>query len=387
MEPNIMPAASRRSVARVSNLPRAAIQLCKDTILGFLEDEALSHGAAIAFYTVTSMAPLLLVIIAIVGLAYGQDAARGAIVGQLSGLTGPESANFFQSMIDNASNKSSGILASVIGAVTLLITTSGVFGEMQSALNAIWKAKPTGTTVSRLVRARAASFGLVVALGFLLMTSLVVSAALAAFGDYMKAVWPNFGVLVQVLNVVVSLALISLLFGAIFKVLPDRRLEWKDVIIGAIASALLFSLGKYLIAVYLASSGAATTYGAAGALILLLLWIYYSVQTFLLGAEFTKAYARRFGSHRDATVHQSPPVTVGSRPSAVPRAARAQSAGHVIEFHVIRDGAVIYRQVFAQHSAWLYPAMTGLALGAYVNASPSTNFTDDDIVLKWVDTE
>ena len=275
--------------------------LCKETLRGFINDNSLSHGAAIAFYTVTSMAPLLLVVTAVAGIAFGDAAARGAIVTQLSGLTGQGSASFFQGMIESASTKSSSAIATIIGTVTLLITISGVFGEMQSALNAIWKVKTADTSVSRLVRARAVSFGLVVALGFLLMTSLALSAALAAFGDYMKAVWPSSTFLLEILNFISSLLLITVLFGALYKVLPDRNLEWKDVTIGAISSAILFSAGKYLIAAYLASSGIATTYGAAGALILLLLWVYYSVQIFLLGAEFTKAYAQRYGSRKNKT--------------------------------------------------------------------------------------
>ncbi len=278
---------------------KEAFELCKDTVQSFIKDDSLSRGAAIAFFAVTSMAPLLLVVTAVAGMAFGETAARGAIVTQLSGIAGPESASFFEAVIKSASVKSSGLIATVIGTVTLIITVSGVFGEMQSALNAIWKVKTSDTTVSRLLRARAASFGLVVALGFLLMTSLALSAALAAFGDYIKLVWTGYEAIVEILNFVSSLVLIAVLFGAIFKVLPDRSLQWKDVVIGAISSALLFSAGKYLIAAYLASSGIATTYGAAGALILLLLWVYYSVQIFLLGAEFTKAYAQRFGSRKN----------------------------------------------------------------------------------------
>jgi membrane protein len=273
--------------------------LCKVTVTNFIKDDSLSRGAAIAFFAVTSMAPLLLVLTAVAGMAFGETAARGAIVTQLSGIAGPESASFFEGIIKSASVKSSGVIATLIGTVTLIITISGVFGEMQSALNAIWKVQTTDTTVSRLLRARAASFGLVVALGFLLMTSLALSAALAAFGDYIKLVWTGYEAVLGILNFVISLVLIAVLFGAIFKVLPDRSLQWKDVVIGAITSALLFSAGKYLIAAYLASSGIATTYGAAGALILLLLWVYYSVQIFLLGAEFTKAYAQRFGSRKN----------------------------------------------------------------------------------------
>ena len=273
-----------------------ASMLIRQTINGFIEDEALTSGAAIAFYTVTSIAPLLLIVTAVAGLVFGHDAAQGAIVDQLSSLTGPQTADFLQTLIQNASTKSSGILASLLGTITLLVTVSGVFGEMQAALNRIWNVETQVTTVSRLLRARAIGFGLVVALGFLLTTSLAVSAALAGLGHYLNRTWPGWGPLLGFINFVISFLLIAVLFGALFKVLPDRRIAWRDVTIGAMVSSALFSIGKYLIAAYLGSSGVASTYGAAGALILLLLWVYYSVQIVLLGAEFTKAYAHTMGS-------------------------------------------------------------------------------------------
>jgi membrane protein len=271
-------------------------KLVKDTVLSFINDEALSRGAAIAFYTVTSIAPVLLIVIAIAGLAFGRDAAQNAITTQLSSLMGQQTAEVLQSAVASAAGKSSGIVASIVGIITLFATASGVFGEMQSALNAIWKAKPKGTTVSRLIRARATSLGLVAALGFLLMVSLVVSAALTAFGDQLNAILPFGTLFLSVVNVIVSLGLISILFAAIYKVLPDRHLEWRDVIVGAVATAILFTIGKSLIGWYIGSSAVASSYGAAGALIVLLFWVYYSVQIFLLGAEFTKAYANRHGS-------------------------------------------------------------------------------------------
>ena len=214
---------------------------------------------------------------------------------------GKESADLVQTTVQSASGKSSGILASVVGAIALLITASGVFGEMQSALNMIWKAQPHGTTVSRLVRARAASLGLVAALGFLLLVSLVISAILSGLGSYIDAVLPFGALILHLLNFVVSFALISVLFGAIYKVLPDAELSWRDVLIGAMVTALLFNLGKFLIGLYLAHSAVASSYGAAGALIVVLLWIYYSAQIFLLGAELTKIHASRRGT--PAAIH------------------------------------------------------------------------------------
>jgi membrane protein len=272
----------------------APVKLFKDTVLAFIDDEALRRGAAIAFYAVTSIAPVLLIVIAIAGLAFGQDAAENAIKGQLSALMGEQTADVVQTAVANASGKSSGILATLIGIATLIATASGVFGEMQSALNAIWKVQPSGTTLSRLVRARAASLGLVAALGFLLMVSLVVSAGLTAFGNYLNSLFPFGALVLSILNVVVSLLLISLLFAAIYKVLPDRHLKWRDVIFGAVVTAVLFTIGKALIGWYIGSSAVASSYGAAGALIVLLLWVYYSAQIFLLGAEFTKVFTEGY---------------------------------------------------------------------------------------------
>jgi membrane protein len=270
--------------------------ILRDTGLSFIEDEALSRGAAMAFYAVTALAPIMLIVIAIAGLVFGRDAAEHALTGEFESLMGQQSAEMLQTLIQNASKKSSGILATIVGIVTLLITASGVFGEMQSALNKIWEAKPTGTTVSRLIRARAASLGLVATLGFLLLISLVVSAGLTAIGDIVEASFPFGKLILSVLNFVISFALMSMLFAAIYKVLPDKELLWGDVIIGAVATSFLFTIGKSLIGLYLGSSAVASSYGAAGALIIIMLWTYYSSQIFLLGGEFTKVYAHRHGS-------------------------------------------------------------------------------------------
>jgi membrane protein len=268
--------------------------LLEDAVLAFIEDEALTRGAAIAFYTVTSIAPVLLIVIAIAGLAFGQVAAEDAIREQLQTLMGEQTAAVVQSAIANASGRTSGIVASVVGIITLFVTASGVFGEMQAALNVIWKAQPVGTTMSRLIRARAASLGLVAALGFVLMISLVVSAALTAFGTYLNSIIPFGRLILTMLNDLFSLLLLSALFAALYKVLPDRHLQWRDVILGAVVTAVLFTIGKSLIGLYIGSRAVASTYGAAGALIVLLLWVYYSAQIFLMGAEFTKVFSRGY---------------------------------------------------------------------------------------------
>ena len=270
-------------------------KMLKQTLLAFINDEALSRGAAIAFYTVTSIAPVLLIVIAVAGLAFGREAAQNALLSQLSDLMGQQTAEVVQTAVASAGSKSSGILATIVGIVVLLVTASGVFGEMQAALNAIWKAKPKGTTVSRLIRARATGLGLVVSLGFLLMVSLVVSTALTAYGNYLDTILPSGKLILTVLNGAVSLILISFLVAAIYKVLPDRDLEWGDVVVGAVVTGVLFTIGKSLISWYIGSSAVASSFGAAGALMVLLLWVYYSAQIFLLGAEFTKVFAGRHG--------------------------------------------------------------------------------------------
>ena len=278
-----------------------AWELAKDTVKGFIADEALSHGASIAYYTLFAVAPVLLIIIAIAALVFGQDAAEAAIVAQLSGLMGESTAKVLEEIVHKVGDREGGVWATVVGAGALILTATGVFGEVQSSLNVIWKAKDSKTkerrsTLSRLARARAASLGLVVTSGFLITVSLATSAALEALSGYLRGVFPGAETLLTIVDFVISTALIGFLFAAIYKVLPDKPIAWRDVAIGALATALLFEGGKYLIALYIGKSDIASTYGAAGALVVLLLWIYYTAQIFLLGAEFTHAYAQRYGS-------------------------------------------------------------------------------------------
>ena len=276
----------------------AAWHLLRDTFSGFIEDEALSWGASIAYYTLFSIAPVLLVVVAIVGLVFGREAAEGAIVYQFSVLMGHQTAEALQGMVESAAKPRAGAWATIIGLVVLLIAVSGVFGEVQSAMNAIWKAAPPETsTLTRLMRARLVSLGLVVTAGFLLTVSLVASAALATFSNYLAFVFPAVQAVLNVVDVVLSALLMFGLFAAMFKVLPDCDVAWRDVAMGALATTLLFEGGKYAIALYIGQSNVASSYGAAGALIVLLVWIYYSAQIFLLGAEFSRAYAKRYGSH------------------------------------------------------------------------------------------
>jgi membrane protein len=278
--------------------------LIKATVNGYIDDNALSRGAAIAYYTVFSLAPILVIVVAIAGLVFGETAAQGALARQIEGLMGHDAAIAVQGMVRSAWQSRSGTLATIIGLVTLLITASGVFGEMQSALNAIWRTEPQGTTVGRLVRARALSLGLVAALGFLMMVSLVVSAAITVVQTYIGGILPEAAFLISLLNFAISFVLITLLFAAIYKILPDKQLHWRDVGIGAVVTALLFEVGKTAIGLYIGSTAVASSFGAAGALAIVLLWVYYSSQIFLLGAEFTRAYAERRGA--PATISPAP---------------------------------------------------------------------------------
>ncbi|MDR3536238.1 MAG: YihY/virulence factor BrkB family protein [Acetobacteraceae bacterium] len=272
---------------------RTAWSLTKATVTSFMDNGGLSRGAAIAFYALTSIGPVLLIVVAVAGLALGEDAARGALMDRLSAVMGQQSAAFLQTAIGSASNHGSGVIATIIGIVSLIITASGVFGEMQTALNVIWQAKPEGDTIGRLVRSRLTSLGLVVALGFLLLVSLVVGAAIAAVGQALDTVVPFGQFLLQFLDALISLCMLGLIIAAIYKVLPDCHLRWRDVVVGSLVTALLITIGKLAIGIYIGQSGVASSYGAAGSVLAALFWIYYSAQIFLLGAEFTRAYALR----------------------------------------------------------------------------------------------
>lgn len=270
----------------------------RSAVTGFFDDNALSHAAAIAFYAATSLAPILLIVLAVAGFATGRDAAEIAISAQLTGLIGPQGADLLKATIENAS-RNQGTLASIVAVVTLLVGASGVFGEMQSTLNLIWKVRPQKTSLFSLARTRIASLGLVGALGFLLLVSLAASAAISAAGGVMTSRLPIGEFVLSASNTLVSLILVAVLFGAIFKVLPDRTLSWRDVRFGAVVTAVLFTVGKSLIGWYLGTSAIASSYGAAGSLIVLLLWVFYSSAIFLFGAEITRAVAVRFGSRPD----------------------------------------------------------------------------------------
>lgn len=292
----------RPGAARSAGMFHKAWHLLTSTAEGYMARDSLSRGAAIAYYTVFSLAPVLVIVIAIAGLFFGEEAARGAIVGEIGGMMGKDGAAAIQSMIHGASSHHSGYLATGIGIVTLIVTASGVFTEMQTALNAVWQARPQVGAVSQLVRVRLMSLGLVMALGFLLLVSLVVSTALSALDAWFAGVLPGWHILMRGISLLVSLVLVAVLFGAIYKALPDRRIAWGDVAVGAVVTTILFEIGKYLIGLYLGHSATASVFGGASTLAVVLLWIYYSSQIFLFGAEFTRAYAETHGTHAPAPI-------------------------------------------------------------------------------------
>ncbi len=277
---------------------RAALALLQQTIAGFLADGAVGRGAAIAYYTVFSIAPILVIAIAVAGLAFGETAVRGAIAEELADLLGPEAAQAVQTMVRGAANRTNGVLATALGVATLVLGASAVFGELQQALNHIWRVPPRPNlrgAVAQYLRARAAGVGLVLATGFLLSVSLVASTALVAVGTWAGHLLPMAQHVLALADAALSFLLVAALFAAIYKVLPDRRVAWADVAVGALLTAALFTVGKNGISWYVGSSGFASTYGAAGAVMVLLLWVYYSAQILLLGAEFTKAWATQRG--------------------------------------------------------------------------------------------
>ena len=255
-------------------------------------------GAALAYYTVFSLAPLLIIAIAIAGLVFGQEAAQGQIFEQLRGLIGEESGKAMQDMVQNANAKpATGVVATLVGVATLLFGASGVFGQLQTSLNTIWEVQPKpGRGILGILRDRILSFGFILVIGFLLLVSLLLTAGIALLAQWFGGMFPGMEALAQVLNFVLSLALVTLLFAMIFKFLPDAKIAWHDVWIGAFITALLFTVGKFALGLYLGKSGVGSSYGAAGSLIILLLWVYYSSQILFFGAEFTQVYANRFGA-------------------------------------------------------------------------------------------
>jgi membrane protein len=278
---------------------RSLWTLVKEAYNEWSADNAFRLGASLSYYTVFSIAPLLVLTMAVVGLVFGQEAAQGEIMGQVRGLMGSEVASTIESMVGSSQNRASGIFASVISVLTLLLGASGVFVELQDSMNIIWNAPARQSAgIWAFIKGRLLSFAMVIGIGFLLLVSLVVSAALSGLAEYMTPMLPEplSGWMLPVIHFSVSLAVIALLFAVMFKVLPDVENRWRDVWPGALITALLFTVGKFAIGLYLGRSGVASSYGAAASFILLLLWVYYSSLILFFGAELTQVYARRAGA-------------------------------------------------------------------------------------------
>lgn len=276
----------------------AAFRILKDTFTSFLEDRALKFSASLSYYTTFSLAPLLLLMISLAGVFFGREAIQGQIFGEINGLIGNQAAAQIQEIIKNMELSGETTTAVIIGGITLLIGATSVFGEIQDSINIIWrvKAKPKRGWL-KLIKDRLLSSSLIVGLGFLLIVSLVINGALAALNDWLKYYFPNVTVFIfQVSSVLMSFIVITTLFGVIFKVLPDAKIAWKDVRAGAFFTACLFMLGRFLIGLYIEYSGTGTAYGAAGSLIVILVWVYYTAAILYFGAEFTRVYAEYIGA-------------------------------------------------------------------------------------------
>jgi membrane protein len=286
-----------KTIANHPSIPKAFWNLLKATASEWSRDGAPRLGAALAYYATFSLAPLLIIAIAISGLVFSREAATGQIVGQIQDLVGQDTARAIQAMIEKSNQPATDVFTSLVGIVALLFGASGVFGELQQSLNTIWDIEPKPKRgVMETVKDKFFSFSMVVGTGFLLLVSLIISAALAAIGNIVTGLMPGWEIISQIINFIISLVVITALFAVGFKYVPDAKIAWADVWIGATVTALLFMVGKALIGLYIGYSALSSTYGAAAALAVILVWVYYSAQILFFGAEFTQVYANTYGS-------------------------------------------------------------------------------------------
>ncbi|MFO1420568.1 MAG: YihY/virulence factor BrkB family protein [Candidatus Competibacteraceae bacterium] len=279
---------------------QAIPDLLKAAAVNWVHDYAQSMGAALAFYTMFSIAPLLLIVISIAGLVFGEEAARGEIFNQLDSMLGAQGALAVQSLIESAGKPATSVPASVFGLVFLFIGATSVFGELQDALDRIWRAPARAghSGLWRLLRARLLSFGMILGIGFLLVVSLAFSAGLAALSKYWNPLFDGWATLANTIELTLGVVLSTAVFAMIYKTMPRVRIDWTDVWVGATVTSLLFLAGKFLIGAYIGRTGISSAFGAAASLVVVLLWVYYSAQIFLFGAEFTWVYSHRFGSRK-----------------------------------------------------------------------------------------
>jgi membrane protein len=313
-----------------------ALQLIKDTFSEWSEDKVPRLAAALAYYTAFALAPLLLIAIAVAGLVFGREAATNQIGQQLAGLLGPTAADAVNAMVKAAgANQGGGIIASIIGVATLLFAASGVFGELQDSLNTIWEVQPKPNQgLMATIKQRFFSFAMVLGVGFLLLVSLALSAALGAVGGIVAGEQAAQSLIWKAINFVVSFGVTTLLFALIYKVLPDVKIQWRDVWIGALVTALLFTLGKAALGWYLGRPGTTSTYGAAGSFVALLLWVYYSAQILFFGAEFTQVYAKAYGSKIEPAENAVPVTEETRAQQGIPRREQTEQTVQLLERQV-----------------------------------------------------
>jgi membrane protein len=273
-------------------------ELAKKSVLQWFDDDPFQMAAALSYYTLFSLAPLIIIAISIAGFAFGREAAQNQIVATLQGMIGQESAQAVQGIVENASKQpKTGIISTVIGVVALIFGAGGVVGQLQTSLNRLWGVTPKPNQgIWVFVRQRFISYAMILAIGFLLLVSLMVSAVISGLTQWMGTLLGGADIIAHALDLLVSFIFATALFAMIYKFLPDVDIRWRDVWVGAVITSVLFSLGKFLIGIYLGSSGVSSTYGAAGSLITVLLWVYYSSLIFFLGAEFTQVYAGEYGA-------------------------------------------------------------------------------------------
>ena len=338
--------------------------MIKASLAAWLDDYAPSMGAALSYYTVFSLAPLLVIVISVAGLIFGADAVRGAIFSQIDGLMGADAARGIQDLLSSVSKPSTGILGTILGVVVLLIGATTVFGELQDALDRIWRApaRATSSGLLTLVRTRMLSFGMILGIAFLLMISLVTGAAIAAFGTWWGGWFAGWEVLLQIINAVIGFLMTTAVFALIYKLMPRVKVGWGDVWVGAAVTALLFTVGRLLISLYIGKTGVASGFGAAGSVAVIFVWVYYSSQIFLVGAEFTWVYAQRMGSRRHIA-KPTPEVACGAPP--VPERSAVQTLHDDAQRAVGAVGAVGATGGFADAalSAKHVPRAHALAFG------------------------
>jgi len=307
--------------------PKIIFEMLKETYSEWSEDKASRLAAALAYYTVFSLAPLVVIVLAILGFFFSGNRVEEFLIEQFGGLVGPEGAEITGQIIENANQPNTSLVAGLIGVATLLFGATGVFTQLQDSLNTVWEVTPKpGRGIINIIKSRFLSFTMILGIGFLLLVSLLLSAMLAALNEFISGLLPEAVILGQVINFVVSFGLITLLFAMIYKILPDVEIAWGDVWMGAMVTALLFSVGKFLLGFYLGNQTFGSTYGAAGSILIILLWVYYSAQILLFGAEFTQVYARRFGSRIEPSENAIPLEPETRAKQGIPRTQQVEEA-------------------------------------------------------------